>query len=80
MPEDQLAGDTHMPRFQSPTHGASERMVVSPGREEHGIFHMATGQSSHPLSPFFGKGHADWVEGNPSPLKEGESRYLLKLQ
>ncbi|WP_444884731.1 penicillin acylase family protein [Microbulbifer sp. PSTR4-B] len=80
MPKDQLSGDTHMPRIQSPNHGASERMVISPGREEQGIFHMATGQSSHPLSPFFDKGHEDWVEGNPSPFIEGESRYLLRLQ
>ncbi|SDZ81737.1 penicillin acylase family protein [Microbulbifer marinus] len=80
MPADQLSGDTHMPRFQSPTHGASERMVVAPGYEENAIFHMATGQSAHPLSPFFGNGHKDWVEGNPSPLTEGETRYTLRLQ
>lgn len=80
MPADPLPGDTHMPRFQSPTHGASERMVVAPGREDKAIFHMATGQSAHPLSPFFGNGHGDWVEGNPSPLKEGEKRYTLTLK
>ncbi|WP_299581179.1 penicillin acylase family protein [uncultured Microbulbifer sp.] len=80
MPRDQLSGDTHMPRFQSPTHGASERMVVSPGREDRGIFHMATGQSSHPLSSFFDSGHLNWVEGKPSPLMEGESHYQLTLQ
>ncbi|MFD1216654.1 penicillin acylase family protein [Microbulbifer celer] len=80
MPADPLPGDSHMPRFQSATKGASERMVVSPGREDHGIFHMATGQSAHPLSPFFGNGHEDWVEGNPSPLKEKDPRYVLTLQ
>ncbi|GAA5442742.1 penicillin acylase 2 proenzyme [Microbulbifer sp. NBRC 101763] len=79
MPSDALAGDTHMPRFQSPTHGASERMVISPGREDLGIFHMATGQSGHPLSPFFDSGHRDWVEGNPSPLIEQETHYKLTL-
>ncbi len=80
MPSDQLSGDTHMPRFQSPTHGASERMVVAPGREDSAIFHMATGQSAHPLSPFFGNGHEDWVDGNPSPLSERESRYTLTIR
>jgi len=80
MPADPLPGDTHMPRFQSPTHGASERMVVAPGREDSAIFHMATGQSAHPLSPFFGNGHRDWAEGNPSPLVEGEARYVLTLR
>ncbi|MCX2831167.1 penicillin acylase family protein [Microbulbifer thermotolerans] len=80
MPADQLPGDTHMPRFQSTTNGASERMVVAPGREDKAIFHMATGQSAHPLSPFFDRGHKDWVEGNPSPLVESESRYTLRLR
>ncbi|WP_237056454.1 penicillin acylase family protein [Microbulbifer sediminum] len=79
MPADQLSGDTHLPRAQSPTTGASQRMVVAPGREESAIFHMATGQSAHPLSPFFGNGHSDWVEGNPSPMKEGETHYTLTL-
>ncbi|WP_444944397.1 penicillin acylase family protein [Microbulbifer sp. ZKSA006] len=79
MPADPLAGDTHMPRFQTPTHGASQRLVVSPGRDSSGIFHMATGQSAHPLSPFFGNGHRDWVEGNASPFVEREARYRLTL-
>ncbi|MFC6631685.1 hypothetical protein [Microbulbifer taiwanensis] len=55
-------------------------MVVAPGREAHAIFHMATGQSAHPLSPFFGNGHGDWVDGKPSPLVEGEVRYSLTLR
>ncbi|WP_160153666.1 penicillin acylase family protein [Microbulbifer sp. ALW1] len=80
MPADHLPGDSHMPRFQSSTNGASERMVVAPGHEELGIFHMATGQSAHPLSPFFGNGHLDWVQGNPSPMKEQAVTYTLTLQ
>jgi penicillin amidase len=80
MPRDQLSGDTHMPRVQAPDNGASQRMAVSPGREESGIFHMATGQSAHPLSPFFGNGHKDWVEGNSSALTEREARYQLILK
>ena len=80
MPADQLSGDTHLPRAQSSRSGASQRLVVAPGHEEMGIFHMATGQSAHPLSPFFGNGHGDWVQGNPSPLQERESRYTLILQ
>ena len=80
MPAEALSGDTHMPRVQSPNSGASERMVVSPGHEERAIFHMATGQSAHPLSPFFGNGHEDWVKGNPSPLEKRETRYELTLR
>jgi penicillin amidase len=74
-----LPGDSHMPRVQHRSSGASERMVVSPGREEHGIMHMPGGQSGHPLSPFFLAGHEDWVEGRASPLLPGRAQYVLKL-
>jgi penicillin amidase len=67
---DQVMGG--IPRFARDLHfGASERLVVSPGREERGTFHMPCGQSGHPLSPFYRKGHDDWVEGRPSPLLPG---------
>lgn len=80
MPADPLPGDSHMPRVQAPTHGASQRLVVTPGRENEGIFHMPTGQSAHPLSPFFRAGHADWVKGAPSPLLPGATRHTLRLE
>src|SRR5690606_316850 len=48
MPADPLPGDSHMPRVQTPTMGASQRMVVAPGREEAGIIHQPGGQSGHP--------------------------------
>jgi penicillin amidase len=41
----------HAPRSGVRT-GASERFVVSPGREAEGIFHMPAGRSGHPLSPY----------------------------
>jgi hypothetical protein len=40
MPPDQLEGDADMALVVSPNFGASERMVVSPGREQDGIIHM----------------------------------------
>lgn len=80
MPHQALRGDTHMPRVQTPTHGASERFAVSPGKEDQAYFHMATGQSAHPLSPFFGKGHEDWVQGNASPWLKGETQHRLLLK
>ena len=79
MPADPLPGDTDMPRVQSPGHGASERMVVSPGREAEGIFHMPGGQSAHPMSPFFRAGHAAWVQGTPTPFLPGKTQYTLRL-
>ena len=80
MPPDQLSGDGSMPRVASPDFGASQRMVVSPGREAEGITHMPGGQSGHPLSPFWGAGHNDWVHGRPTPFLPGKTAYALKLK
>jgi penicillin amidase len=79
MPNDPLPGDSDMPRVQGPGFGASERFVVSPGHEEDGIFHMPTGQSGHPLSPFYRAGHEAWVRGEPTPFLPGETVYRLQL-
>ena len=80
LPADPLPGDNDMPRVQSPTHGASERFVVSPGREDEGIFHMPGGQSGHPLSPYYRAGHAAWVRGEPTPFLPGRPAHTLTLQ
>lgn len=80
MPADPLPGATEMPRVQTPGHGASERFVVSPGREEEGIFHMPGGQSGNPLSPFYRAGHEAWVKGEPTPLLPGATKHTLVLQ
>jgi penicillin G amidase len=79
MPREPLAGDTLTPRAQSPSGGASQRMVVAPGREDRGLAHMPGGQSGHPLSPFWGAGHDDWVHGRPTPFLPGEARHRLQL-
>ena len=80
MPADPLPGDGAMPRVQGPGFGASERMVVSPGHEADGILHMPGGQSGHPLSPFWGAGHAAWVRGDASPFLPGSMQHTLRLQ
>jgi penicillin amidase len=54
-------------------------MVVSPGHEADGIIHMPGGQSGNPLSPFWGAGHQDWVQGKPSPFLPGKTEYTLQL-
>jgi penicillin amidase len=79
MPRRQLPGDSDMPRVQSPGWGASERLAVSPGREDQGYFHMPAGQSGHPLSPFFGAGHDAWEQGLPTPLLPGAVESVLTL-
>ncbi len=79
MPFAHLPGDNNMPRVQGPAFGASERMVVAPGHEAQGLIHMPGGQSGHPLSPFWGAGHADWVNGTPAPFLPGEAVHTLHL-
>ena len=80
MPEDRLNGDLDMPKAQGPTFGASQRHAVYPGDEANSILHMPTGQSGHPLSDFYARGHADWVEGRPNPFLPGEAAYTLTLR
>lgn len=77
MPADQLVGDGNVPRVARPDFGASQRTVVSPGHEVDGIMHLPGGQSGHPLSPYWGAGHRDWVEGVVSPYLPGEVRWAL---
>jgi penicillin amidase len=78
-PPDPLAGDFNMPRVQASSFGASERMVVSPGREQDGLFEMPGGQSAHPLSPYFLLGHETWVHGAPAPFLPGATLHRLEL-
>jgi penicillin amidase len=79
MPEVPLAGDSYMPRVQGQRFGASERMVVAPGHEEEGVFHMPTSQASHPWSPYYRQGHNDWLKGKASPFLPDKTKYSLTL-
>ncbi len=79
MPAAALPGDLYTPRMHSGVQGASQRMVVSPGREADGIMHMPTGQSGHPLSPFYANSHAAWVNGDPTPFLPGPAVHTLTL-
>jgi penicillin amidase len=76
-PEDQLPGDANMPRVAGNKLGQSQRMTVTPGKEELGVFNMPGGQSGHPLSPYFLAGHEDWVKGTMTPLLPGVARHTL---
>ena len=80
MPARALPGDLHMPRVQLPGNGASQRLVVAPGRETAGILHMPGGQSGHPLSPFYRTGFDAWAKGEPSPLVPGHAQHRLELR
>ena len=80
MPTQALPGDLYMPRIQTPGHGASERLVVAPGREASAILHAPGGQSGHPLSPWYRAGHDAWAAGRPTPLEPGSIQHRLTLQ
>ncbi|MGB5512843.1 MAG: penicillin acylase family protein [Woeseiaceae bacterium] len=79
MPADPLNGDLDMPKAQGPSFGASERFSVAPGDEANSLMQMPTGQSGHPLSPFYSRGHEDWVAGRPSPFLPGTAAHTLTL-
>jgi len=79
VPAKPLAGDLDMPRAVGVDFAPSERMVVSPGHEEAGIFNMPVGESGHPLSPHYQDGHAAWEKGLPTPLLPGPAVDVLKL-
>jgi penicillin amidase len=40
---------------------------------------MPGGQSAHPLSPYYGSGHEDWVTGRCTPFLPGPSEQTLHL-
>ena len=79
MPTVPLPGDLYTPRMHWGAVAASERMVVSPGRETEGIMHMPTGQSGHPMSPFYASSHASWLAGEATPFLPGPPVHTLTL-
>jgi penicillin G amidase len=79
MPGRPLPGDENMPRVQGASFGSSQRMVVSPGHEEKGFFHMPVGESGNPLSPYYREGHRAWEEGQPTPFLPGPPKHRLEL-
>jgi penicillin amidase len=81
MPAEPLPGDARgMPRIQMQAEGASQRMAVSPGREDEGYFHMPAGQSGHPLSPHYRDGHEAWARGQATPFLPGAARHTVELR
>jgi penicillin amidase len=79
MPVAGLPGDVYTPRAHSPRSGPSERMVVSPGREQEGILHMPGGQSGHPLSTHYADQHGGWINGEALPFLPGPTVSVLTL-
>ena len=80
MPDEELPGDSNMPRVQGPTFGASERFAVSPGREQDGYLHMPGGESGHPLSPHYRDQNEAWAKGEATPFLPGKAVHTLTLR
>ena len=79
MPSVAQSGDGNMPHVAGPAFGQSERLVVAPGHEERATLSMPGGQSGHPMSPYYGAGHEDWVSGRAVPLLAGAAQHVLTL-
>jgi penicillin amidase len=77
MPAEPLPGCPRCVRWQVPDGGASERLVVAPGREGEGLLHLPGGQSGHPLSPHYRDQHPAWVDGAALPLLAGTAVHRL---
>ncbi|SEK53343.1 penicillin amidase [Roseateles sp. YR242] len=77
MPTLPQGGDSNLPHVAGPAFGQSERLVVSPGREEQAWLSMPGGQSGHPMSPYYGAGHEDWVQARRTPLLAGAEQHRL---
>lgn len=80
LPARPLPGDMEMPRLQLPSFGATLRMVVAPGREQDGIFHMPGGQSGNPRSPHYRDSHGAWEKGEATPFLPGPPVEKLTLR
>ncbi|HLM55157.1 MAG TPA: penicillin acylase family protein [Pyrinomonadaceae bacterium] len=79
MPPDPLPGCLFSVCSSEPGFGASVRMVVSPGREEAGVLHIACGQSGHPLSDNYDDQHGSWVRQEPLPFLPGRAASKFTL-
>jgi penicillin G amidase len=79
MPDAQVSGDSHMPKVHAGGFGVSERMIVSPGHEEHGLYNMPGGQSGHFLSPFYRSEMDHWLKVEPQPFLPGPKAHELEL-
>ncbi len=80
MPAEGMDGDGNLPQVIQQHHGQSQRLVVAPGHEAQGLLSMPGGQSGHPLSPYYGAGHADFMRGRPTPLLAGPAKHQLEAR
>lgn len=78
-PEDALAGCDYCVKVNSPSFGATQRLVISPAHWQDGILHMPGGQSGHPLSNYYKNQHLQWISGQPIPFVSNNNVHKLML-
>ncbi|BFU90196.1 MAG: peptidase [Nitrospira sp.] len=79
MPDEPASGCGQCVRVMQDGLGASQRLVVSPGRQGDGILHMPGGQSGHPFSPHYRDQQHYWSDGLPLPFLAGTPVHTLTL-
>lgn len=79
MPRHRQSGDVDTVRVARPGFGASNNLVVAPGREHAGILTIPGGISGNPFSPHYRDRHAAWAGARPEPLLVGEAVSRLTL-
>ncbi len=77
MPVREMGGCSYCVKVIGKKYGATERMVISPGKSEEGILHMPTGQSGHPLSRHYDDQQHYWDRGLPLPFNPGPSKNTM---
>ena len=80
LPDKPLPGCDLCIRASSSMHGASERLVVSPGRHGDAMLHIPGGQSGHPLSAHFTDQYPYWMNGDALPFMPGRAVDVLTLK
>jgi penicillin amidase len=80
LPTKPLPGCDLCIRASSSMHGASERLVVSPGRHGDAMLHIPGGQSGHPLSAHFSDQYPYWMNGDSLPFMPGRAVDVLTLK
>lgn len=80
LPSHEQPGHPAAVRVAGARFGASNRLVVSPGREEHAILQTPGGQSADPDSPHYADLHPSWRDGVAVPLRPGTATRRLRFE
>ncbi|MBL9119325.1 MAG: penicillin acylase family protein [Phycisphaerae bacterium] len=80
IPAHDQPGHTTTVRVAAPTFGASDRLIVSPGREAEALIATPTGQSANPTSKHYRDLHESWRRGEYLPLRTGAQTSVIRFR